>query len=180
MHVYQYTLILQQQPNRHNHHMTTKTLIADYQNPQHAADMITLMDEYARLPMIHGKPLPDDIKTKLASTLSQVPGAFSVLCYVDDTPAGLANCLQSFSTFKCQPLVNVHDVMVSADFQGQGLTRKMFSKVEAVARERGCCKLTLEVLENNEPARRAYRNIGFESYGAGPEHGAAQFWEKEL
>ena len=160
--------------------MSTKIILADYQNPQHAADIVTLMDEYARLPMIYGKPLPDTIKAKLANELNQVPGAFSVLCYVHDTPAGLTNCLQSFSTFKCQPLVNVHDVMVSADYRGRGLTRKLFNKVEEVARERGCCKLTLEVLEKNEAARRAYQAIGFESYGAGPEHGAAQFWEKAL
>ena len=48
------------------------------QNQQHAADMVTLMDEYSRHPMIHSKPLPDNIKQKLASELSQVPGAFSL------------------------------------------------------------------------------------------------------
>ncbi|MGB1011653.1 MAG: GNAT family N-acetyltransferase [Thiolinea sp.] len=160
--------------------MPTDVLVVDYQNQQHAADMVTLMDEYSRHPMIHSKPLPDDIKQKLASELSQVPGAFSVICYVDDTPAGLTNCLQGFSTFKCQPLINIHDAMVSADFRGHGLTRKMFAKVEEVARERGCCKLTLEVLEKNEPARRAYQSIGFEGFALDPAQGIAHFWEKVL
>ncbi len=160
--------------------MSTHTLIVDYQNPQHRADMMTLMDEYARLPIIHGKPLPESIKAQLAERLSQIPGAFSVLCYVAEKPAGLINCFEGFSTFKCKPLINVHDVMVSADFQGRGLTRKMLKTVESVARQRGCCKLTLEVMEYNEPARRAYQNIGFENYAADPAYGVAQFWEKAL
>jgi len=33
--------------------------------------------------------------------------------------------------------------------------------VERKAREKGCCKLTLEVQENNVRARRLYRRAGF-------------------
>lgn len=160
--------------------MPTTTILADYHSPKHAADMVLLMDAYARQSIIHGEPLADEIKAKLAKALSEVPGAFSVLCYVDDTPAGLINCFQVFSTFKCKPLVNVHDVMVSADFRGRGLTRSMMEQVEAVARERDCCKLTLEVMEHNVPARRAYAALGFENFAADPEYGVAQFWEKVL
>ena len=37
----------------------------------------------------------------------------------------------------------------------------LFAAIEQRARELGCCKLTLEVLENNHRARRVYAAAGF-------------------
>jgi len=56
----------------------------------------------------------------------------------------------------------------------------MLDKVQAVARDEGCCKLTLEVLEGNESARIAYARCGFTAYALDPAAGHAQFWQKEL
>ena len=56
----------------------------------------------------------------------------------------------------------------------------MLAKVEEVARARGCCKLTLEVLSNNEAAKSAYRRCGFSDYQLDPNAGSALFWEKTL
>ena len=53
-------------------------------------------------------------------------------------------------------------------------------KVTEIARERGCCKLTLEVLERNHAAQKAYRSFGFAPYELAPETGMAMFWEKKL
>ncbi len=116
----------------------------------------------------------------LATELSRRPHAFSVLCYIDGRPAGLVNCFEGFSTFRCKPLVNIHDVVVIDEFRGRGVSRKMLQRVEAIARQRGCCKLTLEVLEGNEAARRAYRRYGFSGYQLDPAAGQALFWEKHL
>ncbi|MEX5689713.1 GNAT family N-acetyltransferase, partial [Pseudomonas silesiensis] len=52
--------------------------------------------------------------------------------------------------------------------------------VEEIARQRGCCKLTLEVLEGNEVAQGAYRKLGFDNYQLSPETGRAMFWQKAL
>ena len=56
----------------------------------------------------------------------------------------------------------------------------MLTQVEDIARQRGCCKLTLEVLEGNKAAQRSYRGFGFEGYQLVPEMGRAMFWEKPL
>ena len=56
----------------------------------------------------------------------------------------------------------------------------MLEKVEEAARERGCCKLTLEVLERNHAAQNAYRRFGFAPYELSSETGRAMFWEKTL
>ena len=66
------------------------------------------------------------------------------------------------------------------DFRRQGFARGLLAHVEAVARQRGCCKLTLEVLEGNHGARRAYLDFGFEGYQLDPAMGQALFMEKKL
>nr|GFD20020.1 hypothetical protein [Tanacetum cinerariifolium] len=54
----------------------------------------------------------------------------------------------------------------------------MLTKVEEIARQRGCCKMTLEVLEGNEVALGAYRKLGFSDYQLDPQMGRALFWQK--
>ncbi|MNF17344.1 Acetyltransferase (GNAT) family protein [compost metagenome] len=56
----------------------------------------------------------------------------------------------------------------------------MLAKVEEIARQRGCCKLTLEVLEGNPAAQGSYRGFGFEHACFDPAYGAMQFWSKAL
>ena len=56
----------------------------------------------------------------------------------------------------------------------------MLEKVEQIAIERGCCKLTLEVLEGNQAAQNSYQKFGFSAYELDPEMGRALFWDKKL
>jgi ribosomal protein S18 acetylase RimI-like enzyme len=160
--------------------MKIETVVADYSDPRHARDLTDLLHAYALDPMGGGQGLSDAVRAELASALGRRPHAFSVLCYIDGAPAGLINCFEGFSTFKCKPLVNIHDVVVIDRFRGLGVCQQMMARVEEIARERGCCKLTLEVLEGNEPARRAYLRFGFNGYQLDPENGSALFWEKSL
>ena len=48
----------------------------------------------------------------------------------------------------------------------------MLEHCEAVARARGCCKITLEVLEDNEPAKASYSKFGMQKEYA--------WWQKKL
>ena len=160
--------------------MKIEILIADYQNEQHAKDLGFLLNEYAKDPMGANAPLNAGIQDKVASELAKQPGAFSVLAYVDGKPAGLVNNLQTFSSFKCKPVINIHDVGVAKEFRGLKLSTKMLEKVEEVATQRGCCKLTLEVLSGNIPAKISYEKFGFEGYELDPKMGKAEFWEKAL
>ena len=160
--------------------MNTKIIVVDYANPQHANDLVMLLDSYSRDPMGANQALSETTKRQLADELGKIPGAFSVICYVDNSPAGLANCLMGFSTFQCKPLVNIHDIAVHPDFRGKGLGPLLLAKTEKIARQRGCCRLTLEVLEGNQIARSAYQKFGFAGYQLDPKLGQAHFWEKTL
>ncbi|KYJ87694.1 GNAT family N-acetyltransferase [Sulfurovum riftiae] len=153
---------------------------ADYHNTEDAAAIVTLMNAYALDPMGGGKALSPSVQKCLVEELSKRPYAFSVLAYVDGRPAGLVNCFEAFSTFACRPLVNIHDLVVDKAYRGLGLSRSMLEKVEEIASVKGCCKLTIEVLEGNEIAWRSYTGFGFMPYELDPKMGTAQFLQKVI
>lgn len=153
---------------------------ANYLDPQQAADIVFLLNGYATDPMGGGEALMPYVRQNLVATLATLPHALTVLCYVDGRPAGLANCFEGFSTFSCRKLLNIHDIAVLAEFRGLGLSQHLLRAVEGEARERGCAKLTLEVLEGNSPARAAYEKFGFGAYQLDPAMGQAMFWQKSL
>jgi len=155
-------------------------LQASYSNPTHAEAIGVVLNHYAQDPMGGGTPLPADVLQQLPGELAKRPHAFSVLAFVNGEPAGLVNCFEGFSTFACRPLVNVHDVAVVGKFRGLGLSQKMLLKVEEIARQRGCCKITLEVLEGNAVAQAAYDKFGFAPGMFDPDHGRMLFWIKPL
>ncbi len=153
---------------------------ADLNEARHGIALIQLMDEYACDPMGGGKGLSEHVKANLVAALRARSSAHVILAYVDGNPAGLVVCLEGFSTFACKPLLNIHDVIVANNYRGQGLSKLMFAKVEAIAQDLGCCKLTLEVLEGNAIAQAAYKACGFTGYELDPKMGKAMFWEKKL
>jgi ribosomal protein S18 acetylase RimI-like enzyme len=153
---------------------------ARYDDPSHAAALLELLDHYARDPAGGGEPLSGFARDNLIVELAARPFVFSVLAFDAGTPVGLVNAIEGFSTFACRPLVNVHDVVVIESQRGRGIAARMFDEVEAIARERGACKLTLEVLEGNSAARALYERLGFTAYQLDPAMGEAQFLQKWL
>lgn len=155
-------------------------VLADYRHPVHAAALVRLLDAYARDPAGGGKPLSDAVRAGLPAALASRPQAFSVLAFDGEEAVGLVNCIEGFSTFACRPLVNVHDVVVAASHRGQRITQRMLARVQEEAVARGACKLTLEVLQGNAPAVRAYEREGFAGYQLDPAFGSALFMQKPL
>lgn len=160
--------------------MDIEVIQADYRDTAQAADIALLLNAYASDPMGGGRPLTREVLDRLSVELARLPHAFSVIAYVGPRPAGLANCFEMFSTFLCRPLINIHDMVVLPEFRGRGISRRILEKVEEIAVQKGCCKLTLEVLSGNKAARSAYQNFGFTNYELDPDHGQAMFWQKLL
>ena len=153
---------------------------ADLTKPEHAQAYLTLMSHYACDPMGGAEDLSDFAKQNLVETLLTRQDVFIVLAFKDRQPAGLLTAIEGFSTFACKPLFNVHDVVVFKDFRGQGVSTLLFAEIEKIAKMRNCCKITLEVLEGNEMAKKAYAKLGFAGYQLDPEFGNAHFWTKSL
>lgn len=152
----------------------------DYGNPQQGSDLVLLLDSYARDPMGGGEPLSQFVKDNLVAELSKRDFGLSLIAYVDNQPAGLLNAFEGFSTFACKPLFNVHDIVVLETFRGLQLSQLLLQELEKIARDKGCCKITLEVLEGNVIAQRAYQKSGFAGYELDPQMGKAMFWQKKL
>lgn len=153
---------------------------ADYGDSVHAHALVSLLDAYAQDAAGGGQPLADEVKAHLVQELAARPQAFSVLAFDGRQAIGLVNCFEGFSTFACRPLVNVHDVVVLASHRGRRVGEQMLALVQQIARERGACKLTLEVLQGNRSATRLYERAGFAGYQLDPAMGNAQFLQKWL
>ena len=152
----------------------------NYNNHKHQQALIHLMEAYANDLMGGGEPLPDYTKNNLVERLSELPNALSVLAWSGSHAVGLVNCFEGFSTFRCKPLMNIHDVVVLEKYRGKGVCYQLLDYIQSVAIQRGCCKLTLEVLEGNKSARIAYKKFGFKGYELDPRMGHALFWDKIL
>ena len=153
---------------------------ADYRAPADRAALITLLDAYAQDPMGGGTPLADDVKARLCDELARHPLAASFIAWLGGEPVGLVNTFEGYSTFKARPLLNVHDIAVLPAQRGRGVGQALLAACEAHARERGCCKLTLEVLSGNQRALRSYQRFGFAPYVLDPAEGHALLMQKWL
>ena len=155
-------------------------VIADLSRLAHAQAVVYLLNEYAKDEMGGGAELSEYAKQNLIHELKKRQSIYPILAFIEDVPVGLAICIEGFSSFACKPLLNIHDIVVAAEYRGQGISKKLLAKAEEIATELGCCKLTLEVLEGNKVAQSAYRAYGFEGYELDPTTGKAMFWQKKL
>ena len=160
--------------------MRVRVARADLDNYRDAAAVVDMIDMYASGETARGTPLPDAVKVAMVPGLRAQPGALVFLAWADATPVGVEVCFFAYSTFAAKPLLNVHDLAVAKEHRGQGISVMLLNAAEDVARERGCCKLTLEVLEKNERARGVYRKFGFADYQLDPRMGPAMMMEKKL
>jgi len=153
---------------------------ADLNNALHAEALILLLNCYAKDPMGGGEALSDFTKTNLVAEIQKRSDVTVILAFEGDKPVGIINCIEGFSTFASKPLMNIHDVYVAPDYRGTGVATQLLQAAEDLAIEKKCCKVTLEVLEGNEPAKSTYLKFGFAAYELDPKMGKAMFWEKKL
>lgn len=153
---------------------------ADLRRPEHQSATLDLLDAYARDTMGNGAPLSADVRRLLTPGLREHPTTIVFLAYGDGDFIGLAVCFRGFSTFAAKPLINIHDLVVLSAHRGRGVGRRHIEAVADKGRSLDCCKLTLEVLENNHRARQLYDSAGFAQAMYQPEAGGALFMSKAL
>jgi GNAT superfamily N-acetyltransferase len=160
--------------------LKVEILEADLNREDHQRDVVAMTAAYAMDGMGNGEPLPGDVLERLIPGLREQPMALILLAYLDGQVIGIATCFRGFSTFAAKPLYNIHDLAVLPAFRGHGIGSLLLEAVAGKARERGCCKVTLEVLENNTRARRIYHNAGFAQAVYTEAAGGALFYSKAL
>ncbi|MGE3536509.1 MAG: GNAT family N-acetyltransferase [Candidatus Tectimicrobiota bacterium] len=142
--------------------------------------IVSLLNAYASDPMGGGQALTDEVRAALIPGLQQLSSSRVFLAWEGDVAVGIAVCFLGFSTFAARPLLNIHDLAVLASHRRRGVGRLLLEHVAQAARALGCCKLTLEVREDNTPAQRLYHEVGFDTTAA--YGGAVRVWflEKRL
>jgi len=153
---------------------------ADLSLAEHQEAVLAMVDAYSRDAMGNGKPLDQDVRTRLIPGLRRHPTTLIFLAFDGIQPIGAAVCFIGFSSFAAKPIINIHDFVVLPASRGKGIGRRLLEAVEAKARELGCCKLTLEVMDKNHQAIRMYQAAGFERYYLQEEAGVAIFMSKPL
>jgi ribosomal protein S18 acetylase RimI-like enzyme len=140
---------------------------ANFADARDAAGIVTVLDSYAVDPVGGGQPLPAEVRERVVPALRDHPTALVLLAFAGQEPVGIAVCFFGLSTFKAKPLLNVHDLAVVPSHRGMGVGRALLRVAEEHARREGCCKLTLEVQDDNDRARALYRSFGFEDFVVG-------------
>jgi ribosomal protein S18 acetylase RimI-like enzyme len=162
------------------HESLVEVFVADLSNLDHRRAIVDMINTYAQDPMGNGGPLPAEVLSNLPDRLRQHPTTCIFLAYDRDQPVGIAVCFYGFSTFAAQRLLNIHDLSVIPTHRGRGIGRQLLSAAERHARDTNCCKLTLEVLENNLAAKALYRSAGFAQLTYQADAGGALFYCKSL
>ncbi|MCI0538919.1 MAG: GNAT family N-acetyltransferase [Verrucomicrobiales bacterium] len=143
--------------------------------------LVRLVDAH-RHTLVGGRdaPLEQEIKDKL---LSELPRYSNAIAFVAERPAELAGVVfgsYALYIFSGKPCANVQLLFVRPEFQRRGLGRKLMLAFEEKARELGCCKITLEVREVNDPAKGLYRGLQYSRGRFGPRNEVVEFWEKNF
>lgn len=129
--------------------------------PGDAGHYRRLLDDYARDPMGQNAPLPGSVLDRVVADLSHHPAARIFLAEQDGEACGFATCFLGYSTFRARPLLNIHDIAVLTQWRGRGIARAILGAVTDLAYAEGCCKITLEVRDDNPAAEALYRSEGF-------------------
>ncbi|PAY18510.1 GNAT family N-acetyltransferase [Rhodopirellula sp. SM50] len=155
---------------------------ADCSNEEHQAAILSMMEAYSADPMGDAKPLSDYARRNLIPGLRDHPTSLVFLAHNANEPCGIATCFRGFSTFAAKPLINISDFYVAPKVRGHGIGRRLLHAICEEAVASGCCKLTLEVQQNNSRARSIYDQFGFTQavYAADADGGGSLYMVKPI
>lgn len=146
----------------------------------HSQAVLELLNAYALDPMGNGAPLTQDVLKELIPGLLHHPTTIIFLAFHDNKAVGIATCFKGFSTLRARPMIYISDFYLQPDYRGLKIGQKLLASVEKKAIELNCCKITLEVQENNLPAIQRYKTAGFNQDKYIKEAGCAILFSKPI
>jgi ribosomal-protein-alanine acetyltransferase len=100
----------------------------------------------------------DRISRRNLRNLLQSQSAYCAGAYIDGELVGSMVVLFRRNT----RIARIYSIVVAPSARGMGIGRRLLTRAERVARERGCIRIRLEVRMDNIPALRLYESLGFE------------------
>ncbi|MCR9571788.1 GNAT family N-acetyltransferase [Vibrio alginolyticus] len=119
-----------------------------------------------------------ELDLSVIAQLFTLPYFHGFISFVDNKPSGFAVCFESFSTYRAQRVMNIHDFMVSDSFRGKGVGKAQLNGIEQYCRDNDYLKITLEVGDDNVSAKKLYSSLDYKDYRVvlkGQQH-----WQKYL
>ncbi|MDR3440152.1 GNAT family N-acetyltransferase [Telmatospirillum sp.] len=96
-----------------------------------------------------------------ADAFGEHPRFLAYLGEVEGDARGLMIVYLAYSSWAGKPTLVVHDLFVEASARGSGLGRALLKSAAALACDRDCCRVDVNVLAWNEKARGFYQSLGF-------------------
>jgi GNAT superfamily N-acetyltransferase len=87
------------------------------------------------------------------------PYAEVLIAEVDGDIAGFCLFFHNFSTFLGKPGIYIEDIFVRPEYRGQGIGKKFFAEISAIAESRNCGRVEWWVLDWNKPAITFYERM---------------------
>jgi len=88
-------------------------------------------------------------------------GSHAAAFSADNNIIGTMQLAFRLTTWEAAPYVYMEDFFVEEEYRAQGIGSAMLDLAVQVARERGCVRMDLDVLQASEEARRFYARHGF-------------------
>ena len=138
-----------------------KFVEVDLNKKHHAHAFVKLMNAYMEDPMGKSESISEDLAEQIIKDLKVHPTYLGVMVEKDGQFVALANCFRNYSTFKAQSLINIHDFIVMPECRNQGAGMFLLKSIEKIGKERSCCRINLEVRNDNKAAMQLYQKAGF-------------------
>ncbi len=107
---------------------------------------------------------PDAVEATPAVIAAQMraesPPFECVLAIEDGEVVGFTLFFPNYSTWRGKPGIWIEEIFVRPAARGRGVAKALLARVAAQARERGCGRVDLSVLNWNELAHGFYRQVG--------------------
>lgn len=147
----------------------------DLNDSQDCQSLHILFEQYMLDPMGDADTLEINQQEKLIEELAKRPYASIFFVLLDNKIAGFSTLFELFSTFKVMPYLYIHDFVIDKSCRGKGLGKIFMEFIVNLAKEKGCCKIALEVREDNAAAKLIYAKAGFVECEP-----SMHFWTKKL
>lgn len=85
----------------------------------------------------------------------------ALLAERDGSAVGMLTFLSLYSSWRGRPALMIHDLFVQEAARGTGAGKALIAHLSEIARERGCCRIDVNVLDWNDKARAFYASLGF-------------------
>ena len=123
-------------------------------------------DDYARLPDMFAWLEPDLPASTVTARIPpmQAQGWRCVGAFAADQLIGMAGYGERHHLFS-GPVMYVENVAVLPEWRTHGVGVRLMRWIEALARQRGCNKITLDAYAVNAGARAFYQRLGYDPRG---------------